>query len=123
MARPGFMWKRSRIHDRLLWFPDRRPVVHPPEMCRRKPVTRRHAGPELDPEVSGVPEGVLVSGQPRGTASCGEAHSGQRSSVEMEAVRGDQRRMEARGGGIRVFREEVRIIRLPDRSPRGEGLL
>ncbi len=84
--------------------------------------TRRHTGLESDPKVSGVPEGGLVSGRPRGAASCGDAHTRQRSSVEMEALRGDQRRMEARGGGIRDFREEVRIIRLPDRSPRGEGL-
>jgi len=87
-----------------------------------QPGTRRRSGPESDPEVPGVPEGVLVSGRLRGMASCGDAQTRQRSSVEMEALRGDQRRMEARGGGIRDFREEVRIIRLPDRSPRGEGL-
>ncbi len=87
-----------------------------------QPGTRRHAGPESDPEVLGAPEGVRVSGRLRGVASCGDAQTKQQSSVEMEAPRGDQRRMEARGGGIRDFREEVRIIRLPDRSPRGEGL-
>ncbi len=84
--------------------------------------TRRHTGPESDPEVPGVPGGVRVSGRLRGVASCGDAQTKQQFSVEMEAPSGDQRRMEARGGGIRDFREDVRIIRLPDRSPRGEGL-
>jgi len=84
--------------------------------------TRGRAGPELDPEVPGVPEGVLVSARLRGVASCGDAQTTQMSSGEMEVVRGDQPWMVARGGGIRAFREEVRIIRLPDRSPRGEGL-
>ncbi len=87
-----------------------------------QPGTRGRAGPESDPEVPGVPEGVPVSGRLRGVATCGDAQTSQKSSGEMEAVRGDQRRMVARGGGIRAFREEVRIVWLPDRSPRGEGL-
>ncbi len=55
-----------------------------------QPGTGRHAGPESDPEVPGVPAGVCVSGRLRGVASCGDAQTKQESSVEMEAPRGDQ---------------------------------